>query len=204
MSERRRLMVQYCRELDALGPEGSIVGLHIRFAAPAFVRSTYPQEWKDTYLDRAYGMRDPLVLWGVANKGVSRWSEIGVPDPFGVLEEAAKHGLRYGAVASCGHITSRSMAGVARGDREFTTDEMAELERLTHALHELGEPLSDLPPDVLEALRLEARRRDGAAEAPGPEDLPAGHEGRLGDARDILGTRTTAEAIRMARYHRLI
>ena len=197
-------MIRYCEELDALGPRGSIVGLHIRFAAPSFVRSTYPKEWRDTYLDRAYGLRDPLVFWGFARTGVSRWSETGMPDPFGVLDEAGAHGLRFGAVASCGTITSRSMAGVARDDREFTADEMARLERLTAALHDLGGSLTDLAPDVIEALRLEAAREEGSAEGAGPEDPPAGHAARLEEAQTILGTRSTAEAIRMARYHRLL
>lgn len=193
-------MMRYLDSLEAIAPNGYSVGLHIRFAAPAYVRSTYPQGWRDKYMGEAYGLRDPLVFWGVARTGVSRWSEIDMPDPFGILDEAARHGLRYGAIASVGKITSRSMVGIARGDRECTDAELAQLEDLTRGLHEVGEPLEDLPASVVEALRLEA---EGTAPPGGPESADA-HAARLTEARDILGTPTTAEAIRMARYHRLI
>lgn len=194
-------MVRYMSELDAIAPRGYSVGLHIRYASPTYVRSTYPPAWWERYNARAYGLRDPLIFWGISRTGTSRWSEITMPDPFGLIDEAAEFGLRYGVVSSCGKITSRSMVGVAREDREFTDEEMDEVARIARGLHDVSEPPRELPGPVLAALRHAARALEPD---PGPKDPPDALEARLAEARDILGAETTAEAIRMARTNRLI
>ncbi len=68
----------------------------------------------------------PLFSGGWACKGHTRWSAIKLPDPFNILGQARSHGLVYGAVVSCGPITSRTIVGIARDEREFTDDEIAE------------------------------------------------------------------------------
>lgn len=204
MSEKSRLMVGALRRLGALSPMGYSVGLHIRFASPLYLRSTYPKAWREAYVANVYSLRDPLVFWGVSRTGQTRWSEIALPDPFGVLAQAASHGLTYGAVVSCGIITSRTIIGSGRADREFADDEITEIAEIAGILHELAEPPDRLPAPEAEALRLAARgltETEAAAEIGIP--LAALRE-RLAGARRKLGARTTGEATRLAKGYRLI
>ncbi|WP_235962651.1 helix-turn-helix transcriptional regulator [Jannaschia marina] len=197
-------MVRYLQRLEEMAPAGYTAGVHIRFASPLYMRSTYPQAWQDLYVDNNYALRDPLVFWGISKTGYIRWSEINLPDPFGVMAKAAEHGLTFGAVASCGKITSRTIVGIARADREFTEDEMAEAADIAQALHEVTEPPDDLTPAMIEALRLvgEGFRHAAAAGKLGISE--SAFKARLSAARDRLGAKTTAEALRMAREFRLI
>ncbi|MEM8849230.1 MAG: autoinducer binding domain-containing protein [Pseudomonadota bacterium] len=197
-------MVTYLQKLDDLSPLGYGIGLHIRFASPMFYRSTFPEDWQDLYNKNSYQLRDPLVFWGISTTGQTRWSEITLPDPFGLLDLAAKHGLTYGATVSCGKITSRTLVGVARGDREFTETEIDEVADITNTLHEIGAPADDLTPAMIEALRLlgNGHRHTAAAAKIGISESAL--KARLSSAREKLGARTTAEALRMAREYRLI
>lgn len=200
MSENRDLKPLF-EELGALSPRGYAVALHIRFAAPLYMDSTYPEAWQKIYMENTYNLRDPLVFWGVGFSGHCRWSEIRMPDPFGVMEQARSFGLVYGAIASCGKITSRSIAGAARDDREFTDSEIAAIADITHRLHAAAEPPTELTPAMVEALRLvgDGYRHTAAAANLGISESAL--KARLSSARVRLGARTTAEAIRKAREY---
>ena len=192
------------QSLDALAPLGYRVGTHIRFATPLFTRCTMAQSWQDDYARHGYAMRDPMVFWGISNAGAIRWSEIALPDPFGILRKAAEHGLKYGMTASCGKITSRTLVGAARDDREFANDEMVEILRIAETLHEISQPPRDLTPTMIEALRVVGhgeRPADAAARLGISEDALAE---RLSAAREHLGATTMADALRKAREHKLI
>ena len=204
MTEKKRQMVQRMKELEALAPLGYTVGLHIRFASPLYFKSTYAQAWQETYSRNNFALRDPLVFWGISQTGATRWSRIALPDPFGVLAQAHAHGLTYGVIASTGKITSRTIVGVARDDREFDEAEMLAVERLAIALHEVAQPPEDLDPGMIEALRLigDGTRYPAAAKRLGLTEAEL--EARLADAQDRLGAQNTAEALRMAREYRLI
>ena len=197
-------MVQYLKRLGEISPLGYSAGVHIRFASPLYFKSTYPQEWQDLYAANAYSLRDPLVFWGVAHTGSTRWSDIALPDPFGVMDKAANFGLVYGAVASCGKITSRTIVGVGRSDREFSSDEIDSVMEVAEGLHDVTEPPEDLTPAMIEALRLigDGYRHTAAAAEIGISESAL--KARLSSARDRLGARTTAEALRMAREYRLL
>jgi LuxR family transcriptional regulator len=117
---KQKSIAHLLEDLDRLAPMGYTVGLHIRFATPLFYRSSYPPAWVEYYNSHSYYLRDPLVFWGVGVEGTTRWSQIPLPDPFGVMKKAAGHGLKFGAVSSYGPITSRSIVGIGRSDREFT------------------------------------------------------------------------------------
>lgn len=197
-------MVRYLQRLEQLAPKGYTAGIHIRFASPLFFRSTYPQEWQDLYAANNYALRDPLVFWGVSKSGQVRWRDLNLPDPFGVMKKAAEFGLTYGAVCSCGTITSRTIIGVARSDREFTDTEIAEIAAIADALHEVTEPPEDLTPAMMEALHLVDQRNDHAAAAAEIGISESALKARLSSARERLGAKTTAEALRMAREFRLI
>ncbi|TFL19766.1 LuxR family transcriptional regulator [Jannaschia formosa] len=197
-------MVRYLDSLDDLAPAGYTVGLHIRFASPLFFRSTYPQDWQDIYAANSYSLRDPLVFWGISKTGRIRWSEITLPDPFGVMQKAARHGLTFGAVIASGNITSRSILGVARSDREFTDAEIDVIAGIAGGLHEVSDPPPrDLAPELIEALRASRDGEDAAIVATRLGISKGALRARLSSARDHLGARTTAEALRMAREYRL-
>ena len=191
-------------QLKALAPMGYTVGLNIRFASPLVLKSTYPQDWQEEYQNNAYALRDPLVFWGIGISGQTRWSEIRLPDPFSIMDKARRHGLLYGAVVSCGPITSRSIIGCARSDREFTDAEIDAIAVVSRALHEAAAPPTELTKAQVEALRLiaDGDRHTAAAAKLGISESAL--KARLSSARVRLGARTTAEALKKAREFRLL
>ncbi|MCU0828566.1 MAG: autoinducer binding domain-containing protein [Tabrizicola sp.] len=203
MSERKAITMLLER-LDQLAPMGYTVGLHIRFATPLIYRSSYPSAWVDHYNSHSYYLRDPLVFWGVGVEGTTRWSSIPLPDPFGVMKKAASHGLKFGAVSSYGPITSRSIVGISRSDREFDDTELARLKELTIQLHIEAKPPSDLTKAQIEALQCLANGDRHAAAAEKLGITESAFKARLQSARVRLEARTTSEAIRKAREYRLL
>ncbi|AZL58772.1 LuxR family transcriptional regulator [Tabrizicola piscis] len=203
MSDKKAIAVLLER-LDHLAPMGYTVGLHIRFATPLVYKSSYPVEWVDHYNSHSYYLRDPLVFWGVGVEGTTRWSAIPLPDPFGVMKKAASHGLNYGAVSSYGPITSRSIVGISRSDREFDDEELAHLRELTIQLHIEAKPPSDLTKAQIEALQCLANGDRHAAAAEKLGITESAFKARLQSARVRLEARTTSEAIRKAREYRLL
>lgn len=199
-----KVVTKLLDELQSIAPMGYTVGLHIRFASPLVYISTYPAEWVELYNGHSYYLRDPLVFWGVGVEGTARWSAIPFPDPFSVMKKAAGFGLRFGAVCSHGPITSRSIVGIARGDREFTEDEMAMLTELTTRLHIAAKPPGKLTRAQIEALRClaDGDRHTAAAEKLGISESAL--KARLVSARVRLEARTTSEAIKKAREYRLL
>ncbi len=202
MTERKGIVV-LLEQLDAMAPMGYSVGLHIRFATPLVYKSSYPRAWTDLYNDHSYYLRDPLVFWGVGVEGTTRWSEIPLPDPFNILKKAAGHDLNFGAVSSYGPITTRSIVGISRSDREFDTEELAQLKELTIKLHIEAKPPSELTKAQIEALQClgNGDRHTAAAAKLGISESAL--KARLNSARIRLEARTTSEAIRKAREYRL-
>ena len=197
-------MNRHLQRLQEIAPLGYSVGVHIRFAKPLYAISTMPRQWQDAYATNGYALRDPTIFWGIGMSGSTRWSEITLPDPFGVMQKAAECGLTFGATVSCGKITSRTLVGVAASDREFTDAEIAEVSEITEALHAIGGPPADLTSAMVEALRvLEvcADPRAAAARIGVTEDAFAAC---LTSARQKLGVPTIEDALRVARNFRLI
>lgn len=190
--------------LSALATKGFSAGLHIRFAAPLIYVRTYEEAWTTLYDQNAYALRDPLVFWGLGVRGCTRWSGIRLPDPFNILGQAASFGLVYGVVVSHGPITSRTIVGLARDDREFTDDEMEQAAEIVRALHIAAEPPTELTPAQVEALRLlaEGDRHSAAAAKLGISE--SAFKARLQSARVRLGARTTAQALKKAREYQLL
>ncbi|WP_349665898.1 autoinducer binding domain-containing protein [Phaeovulum sp. NW3] len=191
-------------ELDAMAPCGYSAGLHIRFATPLLFQSSYPQAWQKHYSDNAYYLRDPVVFWGIGIAGTTRWSAIPMPDPFSVMKQAAGFGLKYGATCSYGPITSRSIVGIARSDREFTDEELEKLSDITARLHIAAKPPSELTEAQIEALKCIANgdRHTAAAAKLGISE--SAFKARLKSARIRLEARTTSEAVRKAREYRML
>ena len=199
-----RAVDQLLDELAALAPCGYSVGLHIRYASPLVYVKTFSPEWQKVYDDNAYALRDPTVFWGLGVKGATRWSAIKLPDPFNIMDKAREFGLLFGAVISWGPITSRSIVGIARDDREFTDEEIEQAVEIVKKLHDLAEPPTELTNAQVEALRLlsDGYRHTAAAAKLGISESAL--KARLKSARTRLGARTTAEAIRKAREYRFL
>lgn len=203
MSKPTGLQIEL-RELGELSPSGYFVGLHIRMAVPLMTFQTYPQEWRDHYTEAAYALRDPILAWGFGPVGSARWSNLGIPDPFGILDAGATFGLRFGVAVSYGEISSRTIAGSARDDREFTDEEIERIEVIVQRLHNATIPPESLTKAQVDALKRVASgdRHAQAAAALGISE--SAFKARLTSARQKLLARTTAEAIQRAKDYRLL
>ena len=203
MSNRPELN-QLFRKIGMLAPQGYAAGLHIRFAAPLIAVNTYDPAWAEKYTVNSYAMRDPMVAWGLSQEGVIRWSGIDLPDPANIWGQAAEYGLTYGAAVSCGPMTSRSIVGAARTDREFTDVELGEIQQVVLLLHRLSEPPTELTPAQIEALRCIADGDRHAAAAAKLGISESALKARLISVRTRLMARTTSEAIQRAKEYRLL
>lgn len=195
---------QEAHRLAILAPAGYFVGLHIRFTSPLMTLQNYDQAWTDHYTEQGYAMRDPMIAWGFSTVGASRWSEIEVPDTFGIFAQAAKFGMVYGVVVACGPVSSRTIAGATRSDREFRDEEVKEIDVIVNRLHDITRPPDNLTDAQIQALRLIAAgdRHTAAAEKLGISESAL--KARLNSARIRLFARTTAEAIQRAKDYRLM
>lgn len=191
------------RNLARLAPVGYYVALHIRFGAPMLMFRTFPQDWTDRYTEQAYALRDPMVAWGFSTEGATRWSAITI-DPFGIIAEAAEYGLGFGACVACGPISSRTIAGIARNDREFSDQEIEKVAEIVQRIHAMTEPPESLTHAQIEALRLIAAGDRHAAAAAKLNISESALKARLNSARQRLLARTTAEAIQRAKDYRLL
>lgn len=201
---RNHVIDELLADLGKLAPLGYYVALHIRFVSPLMTFQTYDQAWTDHYTQNAYGLRDPQVAWGISRTGASRWSEIDLPDPFSIMRKAGEYGLKYGVIVSCGPVTSRTIAGVARGEREFTDQEMAAISGVVLRLHHETEPPDNLTSAEIEALNIIASGERYAQGAASLGISESALKARLASARKKLFARTTAEAIQRAKEYRFL
>ena len=191
-------------QLAGMAPGGFFFALHIRFALPLLHHQTYNSAWIDHYTEQAYALRDPIIAWGFSTTGTARWSEIDIPDPFEILEQAKRYGMVYGFAVSTGPIKSRTIASAARPDREFTSEEIEQFAEIIYNLHDRTEPPTSLTRAQIDALRLIAEGDRHAAAAAKLNISESALKARLNSARQRLLARTTAEAIQRARDYRLI
>lgn len=190
--------------LSRLAPSGYALGLHIRFASAHIMVQTYDRSWIERYTQNGYMLCDPLVSWGFANEGVVRWSALDFPDPHNVLGQAAEYGLKYGIAVSHGLVSSRSIGGFARSDREFEDSEIALILQTVIALHRESTPPESLTPAQRHALRLVAKGSRHAEAAALLGISESALKARLKSARERLFARTTAEAIQRAQEYQLL
>ncbi len=190
--------------LSDLAPKGYVLGLHIRYAAAHLTFQTYDPRWSEIYTENGYMLADPTVFWAFGNEGACRWSQVGLPDQHGILEQARAFGLNYGVVVSCGAISSRTMGGFAREDREFNDDEIAEMQTVVRGLHDISTPPDQLTPAQRMALRMVAKGARHAEAAALLGISESALKARLRSARDRLMVRTTAEAVQRAQEYNLL
>ena len=138
------VILRHLARLREIAPAGFAIALHIRFTAPAYLFQTYPDAWLEEYGRDGLVMFDPGVAWAFTHTGTVSWADLVTSDEARIFARAARHGLLHGLMVSLVQEESRSMAGFARADREFTREEVIELEDALGVLHEataLGQPL---------------------------------------------------------------
>lgn len=121
------MIPNYDQEMERLfgwGPSGFVLAFNVTFRGPEHLHSTYPKDWQTIYQNRNYFFLDPINFWTFTNSGQKRWSEIKIPDMRGILPEASKFGLSYGAIFSRKRQDKKSLLSVARADRELTDTEI--------------------------------------------------------------------------------
>jgi LuxR family transcriptional regulator len=191
-------------QLSDLAPRGYALGLHVRFASAHLMIQTYDPRWTEMYTERGYMLADPMVFWGFGHEGAIRWSEIDLPDPHDIMGQARGFGLVYGCAVSFGPTSSRTIGGFARDDREYTDDEINEIQEIVHTLHHASTPPDQLTPAQRMALRLVARGSRHAEAAALLGISESALKARLRSARERLFVRTTAEAIQRAQEYNLL
>jgi len=140
------------QELGQIAPMGYSLGLQIRFTSPEYLFQTFPKAWIEEYSERGYTVRDPALLWAFENSGSTRWSDIDTGGADEVMQRAAEHGLSYGVTLAIDSDQTRSICAFARGDREFTDEEIAALAEQSGKAHALTSNISGLTPEEREDL----------------------------------------------------
>ncbi|MGR3435077.1 MAG: autoinducer binding domain-containing protein [Shimia sp.] len=187
-------------EISSLSPDGHYLAIRIGFAFPIFEENRLPRDWVDHYTAAGMMIGDPVVAWMYGNTGFVRWSEIALPDPRGVWEQAHAHGLRFGGVCSCAdpETGERSYGSFVRRDREFTDHELARLYNLVEDLHVARKRPDPLTPAETEALRLvrDGMRFKEIAHLLGISESAV--KARLTNAKKKLGAKTSVQAVSIA------
>ena len=193
------------RAFKRLANAGYYLALRVGFLLPLAERNTMPLAWIDRYTRAGYFIHDPVIRWVFTSLGVTRWSKIDLPDPRGVIRNAAEYGLRYGLAISCPPVKNsnqRSFATFARSDREFTDPEIDELQQRFSALHVAAMPPANLTRAELEAL---AMMREGflLKEIAGHLGVTEGAiKQRIRSAKKKLNARTASQAVSsVAEFH---
>lgn len=135
------------------GSAGFAIGLHLTYTSPRYMIQSYPPAWRDRYTRRGYLMLDPTVHWALENEGWVRWADLAELDADGVLSEAAEHGLHFGVTTTILARGSRSIASFARGDRDYSQGEAADIHGDMGELHDRTLHVHALPPSLHDLLR---------------------------------------------------
>ena len=138
-------------QLNKLAPTGYALGIHIEYTTPKFMFQTYPKDWLDYYSSNGLVMSDPMVAWAFQEVGVQRWSDL--DDPQGVMDKAAEYGMIYGVVVSVASDDSRTICGFANADREFTDEEISEIQMHVVSIHDNTADTAQLDPETVEQLK---------------------------------------------------
>jgi len=193
-------------ELSDLCPSGFMIGFRFQNSRPIRCETTYPPSWLTAYSERNMIMSDPLIAWALTNSGWARWTQISADfsDPLKVMEGAAQHGLCFGLAFSLGETRSRTMAGAARGDREFTHDEAEHILTVLRRLHAKTSNSVSLTSAQLDALRAYAQ---GVTYDEICDELGISRTAlrlRMERVRNAFGLDENIEAVRRARQQGLL
>ncbi len=143
--------------LEQIAPDGYFLAIRMGFVFPVFEKKTFPQKWINRYTSRGLVLSDPVMHWLYQNVGATRWSEINLEDPRGVLQQARLCGLNHGVAVCCADTDEggqRSFGSFAHSEREFTQGEIDALTEGLENLHAETLPPKNLTKAELEALRM--------------------------------------------------
>jgi LuxR family transcriptional regulator len=134
--DNRATVASLLSELDTLSPAGFAIALHIKYTTPTLLFQTYPTKWVEYYTAHGLVLHDPAVRWGFANTGAIRWRDQIEDDPYGVIEQARRHGMTHGVTVAVFRGKSRTVAAFSRSDRDFLDFEIGQLEQRLERLHD--------------------------------------------------------------------
>lgn len=160
--DKRASIAGLLSDLDDMCPLGFAIALHIRYNAPTFLFQTFPENWAEVYARNGYVIRDPAVHWAFENTGFIRWRDLRHLDRSGVMEQSRQYGLNYGFTVSIHNDSARSLAGFARGDRDYLDVEIAEITEKFHELDVLTagiQVLSKKDSDALQTMSIRMTHR---------------------------------------------
>jgi len=195
------------QDVSDIATTGYYIALRVGFAFPLEEVNELPQPWVEHYTKLRFMLQDPVIRWIYSNTGAISWSDIDVPDPMNVMDQAQTFGLRYGVAVACfdGNADGqRSFGHFARADREFTEEEKQALYDYVLKLHLQKAPPTNLTEAELEALRMV---RDGLRLKQIAFDLGVSEgavKQRLKNAKLKLGAQTSAQAAAMVAEFGLI
>lgn len=153
MPINKELVSVELEHLRRVSPAGYFIGLHMRFTAPCYTYNTYSDAWRERYQARGYLLQDPILAWTYRKTGAVRWSDLVADDRAGVLADAARQGMRHGAVISFEEDGSKSFGSFARKEREFEDTELYFLTLAIEKLHKLTDISHRLTATDLETIR---------------------------------------------------
>jgi LuxR family transcriptional regulator len=193
--------------IDPIASAGYYVALRVGFAFPEAELNALPKSWVEHYTLHGLVVSDPIVKWAYYNLGVSRLSELDLPDPQKVLSRAHEHGLRFGAVISVMSPNDqgrRSYGFFFHGERELSEQELHQLQGILHAAHFARDGSRSLTAAEIEALRMQAKgmRLKEIASALGISQSAV--KARLNNAKSKLGAKTLSQALSIASSRRVI
>lgn len=193
------------RSLASYAQSGFVIGFGLRFGQPDFFLNRYPDAWTALYEQENFFFGDPVAAWTITRTGAIRWSEVRFPDPRGIMAQAKKHGLQYGATFVTKIDRKRSFLSAARPDREFNDGEMLVL----HSKIETWAKLFVKSKVSLTEAELQAlvAIRDGARQSEAADALQISLstlKARLDSAQKKLGANNTLSAVVIAVRQNLI
>ncbi|MEL7025708.1 MAG: autoinducer binding domain-containing protein [Pseudomonadota bacterium] len=194
-------------QFDEFALGGFFLAYRVEFLRPEFEYNSLPRGWVHKYTQQGFVMLDPVMRWLYSNSGTIRWGEIEMPDTSGIFKEAMAYDLNFGVAISIldeNESGVRSFGNFARGDREFTDDEIKELTRRLELLFGDLEAPKDITDAELEAL---AMLKNGMLIKEVAHELGISEgavKQRLRSAKDKLSARTTPHAVSVASSYGLI
>lgn len=204
-----KLIPAYELEMENLGSvatAGHIIGFGYTMSEGVmFMENRFPPRWQRRYDGQAYLFRDPVVTWFTNNIGTLRWSELDLPDTYGVLADAKRYGLAFGSVFSIEANSKRHFMSVARGDRDLTDAEVESVfQRFTvwSQCVSLGIPKLEL--GEIEVLRCIGEGMDKADAAAALDVSISTIKLRQASAMKKLQAKSLQQAIKFATSARLI
>lgn len=130
-----RSLENHASFFESIAPAGYTIALNIYNLHPQVFYTTKPKAWTDVYKRKRYFLADPVMQFILTQQGTRRWSETGsYPVPLltpRFLQAAASHGLRYGVVfvrMANAEDRVKNMLSVSRSDREYTDEEIDDIE----------------------------------------------------------------------------